>query len=145
MRPRPRPARHGGREEVQGSRLFGLEKSTELVREHIPVLVEPRLCTVADALRRRLVAVGAEALRVIDDADRGVAVRGDEDEAADGLRRLSRQQTALWMAQSKPDQDRSALGHHRAVVQYQRRDLREPIDLLQLLESWPGLPARRLH
>src|SRR5690349_10809786 len=85
MRPCPRPARYRRCEELKRPRHRRIEHRAELVGEEVPVHVQPRLCTVANALGGRLVAVSAKALWVIDDADRRVAIRRDEHEPTNRL------------------------------------------------------------
>src|SRR5207248_9624647 len=70
------------------------------IGEHLPVPVQTRAGTGTDAFLDRIVAVGVEApaLGKIDDADRRVAIGGDEDHSAHRLRprgMVARQQAAV--------------------------------------------------
>ena len=117
------------------------------VGERIPQRVETRLGAASNALTRRLVRVDAEALRIVDDADRRVAVGGDVHQPAYRLRAgggVLRQQSAGGKPIGEMDQDRRAFGEHAAFGRHQRRNLRQRIDAAQLLDSGIGLPRRRL-
>jgi hypothetical protein len=100
-----------------------------------------RLHRLPDAI----VGVGIPAFRIVEDADAGVAVGADVDEAADLLGppcRIARQEAGFGMGEAEVDQDRRALGEDAAVVEDQRRDLRDGIDALELVETGRRLPRR---
>ena len=110
--------------------------------------MQPRSRTGADAFLDGIVAVGVEApaLGKIDDADRCVAIGGDEDHPAHRLRprrKLARQQAAVRIDAAEMNQDRRAFGKHAAVGQHQRRNLAERIDSQQFLERVVRLPRCR--
>src|SRR5438045_3091434 len=83
----------------------------ELVGEDLPQLVQASAAARLHRLPDGVVGVRIPALGIVEDADAGVAVRADVDEAADLLRaplRIARQQGAFGMDQAEVDQDRGA-------------------------------------
>src|SRR5258705_6675074 len=93
-----------------------------------------------DALVRGLVRVRAPAFRVVDDADRSVAIRYDVHEAANGLRArrdVRGKQSAGGMREAEMDEDRGAFGQHRTVRKLECRDLTQRIDAAEFVETWP--------
>ena len=117
----------------------------ELVGEDLPAAVQPPARAGADARVHGIVAVGAPALGEVDDADRGVAVGGDEHEPAQGLRachRRLRQQARVGVRQPQVDEDRRALGEHAAVFQLQGGNLAQRVGLQQFGLRRVGFPRR---
>jgi hypothetical protein len=115
----------------------------ELVGEELPELVQASPAARLHRLLGRVVRVAIPALRIVEDADAGIAVGGDVDQAADLLRpprRLGGEQAALGMDQAEVDQDRRDLAQDAAVLEDQGRDLRQRIDPLQLLEAGRLVP-----
>lgn len=81
------PVRHRRRHDAQGIRLLvgGEQLVGKLIGEHPPGLVQV-VARAADQLRlRRLIGVAQPALRIVDDADRRVAIGGDVHQAAEDL------------------------------------------------------------
>jgi len=120
--------------------------SRELVGEDLPQLVHPRLPARLHRLLDGIVGLRIPAIGKVEDADAGIAVGSDVDEAADLLRaprRIGREQSRSGMSESEVDH-RRALGEDAAVVEHERRDLRDRIDALERVEPRRRLPRRRL-
>src|SRR5688572_22093452 len=110
MLARARPLRHHGSQDVERAQLrSGQERLRgEGVGKDVPQEMQPCARAAADALLLGLARLEAPALRVVDDADRGVAVGRDVDESTDDLclgRRYCGQQATLRMLQAEMQKD----------------------------------------
>lgn len=94
---------------------------------------------------QRFIGVTQPALRVIDHADRRVAIGGDKHQAANRLRPgalILGQQRRARITQAQFDQDRRALGEDTAVRQLQGRDLFQRVEPRQLVGPGRRRPGR---
>ena len=146
-----RPPRDDGRQQVQRTRpratvVGGWRR--ELVGKQVPQPVQPRPRTLAQAQLRRLGRARQPALRVVVDANGGVAVGRDVDQPAQGLGALCRagwQQARRRELQAQMDEDSGTLRQDRAVVELQRRDLTQRVHPQQFVKPRAGLPGGRHH
>src|SRR5579864_7254399 len=153
-------------EMLAGSRPFGDDRGEQVERaqvvavevrprgedvgEHFPMTMQPRTRPGADALLQLLVAVRvlAPAFGIVDDADRRIAVGGDEDEPTNDLRapgHLFRQQFAVGMRGAEMDEDRGAFGQRAAVILHERRNLPQRIDFEKIGIRVVLRPRRGFH